>query len=88
MCREDCKKEGGDLASIHSLEENDFIASFIGEHLMWIAGSITEMDGDFSWTDGSDWDFEYWDISVIFHEITTFKFKFIFSRRARQKELC
>eukprot|EP00092_Neocalanus_flemingeri_P019104 GFUD01020694.1.p1 GENE.GFUD01020694.1~~GFUD01020694.1.p1 ORF type:complete len:202 (+),score=44.44 GFUD01020694.1:94-699(+) len=68
VCREDCKKEGGDLASIHSKEENDFIISFLeerpirgGQKDAWIAGSITEIDGQFSWLDGSDWDFENWD---------------------------
>ena len=30
-------------------------------HVDWFAGSITEKDGDFSWMDGSDWDFELWD---------------------------
>jgi len=67
-CRSDCRKEGGDLASIHSMEENDFIRSFLdkrpereGKKNAWIAGSITEEDGDFSWMDGSDWDFDNWD---------------------------
>ena len=63
-CRADCRKEGGDIASIHSMEENDFIASFMEENVVWIAGSITEKDGNFSWLDGSDWDFEHWDIST------------------------
>eukprot|EP00092_Neocalanus_flemingeri_P002627 GFUD01002814.1.p1 GENE.GFUD01002814.1~~GFUD01002814.1.p1 ORF type:complete len:195 (-),score=40.35 GFUD01002814.1:76-660(-) len=68
VCREDCKKEGGDLASIHSIEENYFIISLLkdrpdrdGKKNTWIAGSITEEGGQFSWLDGSDWDFEIWD---------------------------
>ena len=68
VCREDCKREGGDLASIHSMEENTFIISFLKERparsekkSTWIAGSITEKDGQFRWMDGSDWDFENWD---------------------------
>ena len=61
VCREDCKKDGGDLASIHSMEENDFIVSFLNINPIWIAGSITEKDGQFRWIDGSKWDFENWD---------------------------
>ena len=59
-CRQDCKKDGADLASVHSKEENDFIVSLLEESPTWIAGSITEEDGDFFWLDGSAWDFEYW----------------------------
>ena len=61
MCRQDCSQEGWDLASVHSLEENKFIVSLMENHVVWIAGSITEKDEDFSWMDGSDWDFELWD---------------------------
>eukprot|EP00092_Neocalanus_flemingeri_P019105 GFUD01020695.1.p1 GENE.GFUD01020695.1~~GFUD01020695.1.p1 ORF type:complete len:187 (+),score=32.94 GFUD01020695.1:219-779(+) len=61
VCREDCKRQGGDLASIHSMEENDFIVSFHQDNPIWTGGSITEKDGQFRWLDGSDWDFENWD---------------------------
>ena len=68
-CRSECKEVGGDLASIHDQEENDFVASFIkdrpvrgGEKDTWIAGSITEHGGQFTWLDGSPWDFENWDL--------------------------
>ena len=60
-CRQDCKNQGADLASVHSNEENDFIVSLLEESPTWIAGSITEEDGDFFWLDGSAWDFELWD---------------------------
>ena len=40
-------KEGGDIASIHDMEENNFVSTFIvdrpergGEKDTWIAGSI------------------------------------------------
>eukprot|EP00092_Neocalanus_flemingeri_P011756 GFUD01012678.1.p1 GENE.GFUD01012678.1~~GFUD01012678.1.p1 ORF type:complete len:195 (+),score=33.74 GFUD01012678.1:118-702(+) len=62
VCRKDCKQEGGDLASIHSMEENEFIVTFMSEHSIWIAGSITEQNGNFSWLDGSTWDFDNWDV--------------------------
>ena len=28
-CRGECRDQGGDLASIHSMRENDFVANFI-----------------------------------------------------------
>jgi hypothetical protein len=46
-CRKDCQKEGADLASDHSKDENDFIVTLLEESPTWIAGSITEEDGDF-----------------------------------------
>ena len=63
---------GGDIASIHDLEENNFVSTFIldrpvrgGEKDTWIAGSIKEAGGEFSWMDGSPWDFENWDLGKI-----------------------
>ena len=29
VCRDQCRAQGGDLASIHSQRENDFVANFI-----------------------------------------------------------
>ena len=29
VCRDHCRAQGGDLASIHSQRENDFVANFI-----------------------------------------------------------
>jgi len=53
--------EGADLASVHSKEENEFIVSLLVQSPTWIAGSITEKDGDFFWLDGSPWNYENWD---------------------------
>eukprot|EP00092_Neocalanus_flemingeri_P023740 GFUD01025751.1.p1 GENE.GFUD01025751.1~~GFUD01025751.1.p1 ORF type:complete len:363 (+),score=91.37 GFUD01025751.1:86-1090(+) len=72
MCREDCSKGEGVLASIHGQKENEFVASLImdrssrwfsgGVKNTWIAGSITKVGGDFTWMDGSNWDYENWDL--------------------------
>jgi len=69
-CREDCNYDhGGDIASVHSLAENDFITTFVqerpvrgGERDTWIGGYIEETDGQFSWLDGSSWNFQNWDV--------------------------
>ena len=82
--------EGGDLASIHSPAENNFVASLIQDRPVrggekggdddhdhhhyqlyhhdhdgqdtWIAGQIREAEGEFSWMDGTPWDFHNWDV--------------------------
>ena len=64
-CRKDCMLEGGDLASIHDNEENNFIQTLQKDNLVWFGGRIDEKDGEFRWIDGSDWDFDSWDISEI-----------------------
>merc|ERR1719420_695161 len=62
-CRKDCMLEGGDLASIHDNEENNFIQTLQKDNLVWFGGRINEKDGEFRWIDGSDWDFDNWDIN-------------------------
>jgi hypothetical protein len=76
VCRSDCREGGGDLASIHDQEENDFVAAFIldrpvrgGEKDTWIAGTITEAGGEFNWLDGSNWDYENWDLGEAFRKV-------------------
>ena len=57
--------EGGDLASIHDREENNFIRTLQKDKNVWFGGRIDEKDGDFRWIDGSDWDFDNWDESEL-----------------------
>ena len=57
--------EGGDLASIHDKEENNFIRTLQKDNLVWFGGRIDGKDGDFGWIDGSDWDFDNWDESKL-----------------------
>ena len=56
-------ENGGDLSSVHSKEENQFIVDILGSepNPTWIGGSVVEVEGDFFWLDGSAWDFENWD---------------------------
>merc|ERR1719348_424540 len=53
--RNQCKLEGGDLASITSEYENDFIQSLNLPERAWVGGSSTGSVGSltWSWSDGS-----------------------------------
>ena len=57
-----CQAEGGHLASIHSIEEQDFIIqTFNPPRGIWIGLVDDNHDKVFEWTDGSTFDFENWD---------------------------
>ena len=58
-----CQAEGGDLASVHSVEENNVLASLLREKpralFTWIGGYDCRKPshgGSCKWLDGSDWD--------------------------------
>ncbi|XP_028447190.1 galactose-specific lectin nattectin [Perca flavescens] len=57
-----CISTGGNLASIHSAEEHEFIRHYIREVTgtdknAWIGGHDGVKEGTFLWTDGSKFDF-------------------------------
>ena len=53
-----CKELGGNLASIHSQEEDDFVSTLEGnDRPFWLGGRVDE-NGDVSWIDGSDFDYD------------------------------
>lgn len=57
-----CQQLGGNLTSIHSQEENDFIDTMISAVTLndvWIGGTVVEYM-TFGWSDGSIWDYEHW----------------------------
>jgi len=54
----------GKLASIHSIDEQDFIMGLIQDsgvlgHPTWTGGVLNGM-GEWSWDDNSPWDYENW----------------------------
>merc|ERR1712098_121128 len=57
---------GADLASIHSLEENDLLYEYayhfggFGDSGYWIGATDAAKEGTWTWTDGSSWDFAEW----------------------------
>ncbi|XP_043825132.1 LOW QUALITY PROTEIN: macrophage mannose receptor 1 [Dromiciops gliroides] len=58
-----CRKEGGDLASIHSIEEFDFIFSQLGydnSDILWIGLNDLRIQMYFEWSDGTPVTFTKW----------------------------
>uniref|UniRef100_A0A8C9ZQX3 C-type lectin domain-containing protein n=1 Tax=Sander lucioperca TaxID=283035 RepID=A0A8C9ZQX3_SANLU len=60
-----CVSEGGNLVSIHSLEEENFIKSLIknfdhAQGFTWIGLSDIHKEGTWMWSDGSRVDFDFW----------------------------
>ncbi|XP_042225734.1 macrophage mannose receptor 1-like isoform X2 [Homarus americanus] len=57
-----CRKDGGELLSVHTLEENAWIESKISSMSstsFWTGGQAL-MDSGFGWVDGTPFDFDNW----------------------------
>ena len=57
--RTSCLSLGGDLASVGSEEENNFIASLSSVEL-WLGGTDSAQEGTFVWSDGTAWTYQNW----------------------------
>merc|ERR1711872_361503 len=57
-----CEREGGNLVSIHSPEENNFVhqLSMCTEEDFWIGSHDKDSDRFWEWTDSSPWTFANW----------------------------
>ncbi|KAM9750926.1 galactose-specific lectin nattectin-like [Menidia menidia] len=60
-----CLSIGGNLASIHSAEENNFLSDLIlrvtgGRHVTWIGGSDAVGEKHWLWSDGSPAEYFTW----------------------------
>ncbi|XP_039631400.1 lectin-like isoform X2 [Polypterus senegalus] len=60
-----CVSLGGNLASVHSSSDNQFITSLIRSKdssgpTTWLGGSNSVRASSWLWTDGSQWDFANW----------------------------
>ncbi|KAL9963762.1 hypothetical protein ACROYT_G027300 [Oculina patagonica] len=49
-----CKADGAQLVKIESADKNDFIKSLLGEGYYWIGLTDAETEGDWKWSDGSN----------------------------------
>jgi hypothetical protein len=60
--RNRCLAGGGDLASIHSAQQNAAIVAAAGgaSGEMWIGLSDTQIEGVWLWSDGSPFDYNHW----------------------------
>merc|ERR1712227_50648 len=58
-----CEKEKAVLASIHDKSTNSFLTQLTKRKEAWVGGYRTgKRKTDFSWVDGSTWDFINWKI--------------------------
>merc|ERR1712179_9952 len=59
---EECQSwwPGAHLASIHSDEEFKFVQQNFRRIKIWLGGNDIETEGEWVWTDGSEWEFEGW----------------------------
>jgi len=68
-CRAECNAQGGNLASIHSEEENTFIYNLLrpgktdfADQETWLGAKYNDRGnvGIYHWEDGSAWDYQNW----------------------------
>ena len=57
--RTSCLSLGGDLASVGSEEEHNFITTLSSEGL-WLGGTDSAREGTFAWSDGTAWTYQNW----------------------------
>ena len=58
---ENCRAQGGHLASIHSAEEQNFLVqTFNSNYEVWIGAVDPHHNSGWEWTDGTPFDFSYW----------------------------
>jgi len=58
--QQNCVAYGGNLASVQSAQENDFIFGITMTQRTWIGGNDIENDGTWVWNDGTPWSYENW----------------------------
>jgi len=58
--QDECRARGLQLASIHSQQEQDFIADLAASSRLYIGLTDVAVEGEFRWTDGTPLDFQYW----------------------------
>merc|ERR1711872_130052 len=55
-----CQQVGGHLASIHNYNEHEFIFKLANNHTVWIGGSDEGNIKNWTWSDGTKWQYTNW----------------------------
>ena len=55
-----CSSIGSHLASVHSRAEFDFVSDLIPGYNFWIGGKYSSLNRNWTWSDGTTWDYELW----------------------------
>ena len=58
--KQKCLEYGGNLASVVSAQENDFIFGLSKKKLTWIGGNDITNEGTWVWNDGTPWSYKNW----------------------------
>lgn len=60
--QEVCQAFDGDLASIHSKNENEAVGKLRHSSIdrIWIGGFLLNKDSNFSWSDDTEWSYSNW----------------------------
>ena len=56
-----CKSQGGGLASVGSVEENEEVNTAREENVIWLGGSKKAEDEVWQWLDSTQWTYQNWD---------------------------
>jgi len=59
--REYCQSFGAEVPSVHSAEENNFVAGLAGGAWAWLGANDLDNDNNYTWFDGTTWDYSNWD---------------------------
>merc|ERR1712215_108402 len=55
-----CQEEGGELPSVHSDMQNDFLTTLLRDEAVWTWIGGYDCSQKCKWLDGSDWDWDNW----------------------------
>jgi len=56
-----CQSFGAEIASVHSLAENEFVTGLIvDQQIAWLGADDTDGNNVYTWVDGTAWDYSNW----------------------------